>query len=125
MDSVEYGAPERIRTTNLLIRSQMLYPVELRAPFEEQLICGGRARRSNNAKENEKFPAAFEIRYDLLTQGYGIDRAKSSTLRSTGLRRYAKHGRQESTGAESSARASPTNELPSVYSRNSPTTEQL
>jgi hypothetical protein len=25
-------APERIRTTNLLIRSQMLYPVELRAP---------------------------------------------------------------------------------------------
>jgi hypothetical protein len=67
----------------------------------------------------------------LLTQGYGIDRAKcakcakSSTLRSTRLRRYAKHGGQESTGAESSARASPTNELPSVYSRNSPTTEQL
>ena len=27
----ESGAPERIRTTNLLIRSQMLYPVELRA----------------------------------------------------------------------------------------------
>src|SRR5437667_9669901 len=26
------NAPERIRTTNLLIRSQMLYPVELRAP---------------------------------------------------------------------------------------------
>ena len=25
------GAPERIRTPNLLIRSQMLYPVELRA----------------------------------------------------------------------------------------------
>jgi hypothetical protein len=28
------GAPERIRTTNLLIRSQMLYPVELRAPVK-------------------------------------------------------------------------------------------
>ena len=26
------GAPERIRTPNLLIRSQTLYPVELRAP---------------------------------------------------------------------------------------------
>ena len=26
------GAPEKIRTPNLLIRSQMLYPVELRAP---------------------------------------------------------------------------------------------
>jgi hypothetical protein len=29
---MEKNAPERIRTTNLLIRSQMLYPVELRAP---------------------------------------------------------------------------------------------
>jgi len=28
----------------------------------------------------EKFPAAFEIRNDLLTQGYGAERAKSSTL---------------------------------------------
>ena len=28
------NAPERIRTTNLLIRSQMLYPVELRAPVK-------------------------------------------------------------------------------------------
>jgi hypothetical protein len=27
----EIGAPEEIRTPNLLIRSQMLYPVELRA----------------------------------------------------------------------------------------------
>jgi hypothetical protein len=26
-----YGAPEKIRTPNLLIRSQMLYPIELRA----------------------------------------------------------------------------------------------
>jgi hypothetical protein len=26
-----YGALERIRTPNLLIRSQMLYPIELRA----------------------------------------------------------------------------------------------
>ena len=25
------GAPEKIRTPNLLIRSQMLYPIELRA----------------------------------------------------------------------------------------------
>ena len=27
----ETGAPEKIRTPNLLIRSQMLYPIELRA----------------------------------------------------------------------------------------------
>src|SRR5437879_1473100 len=33
----------------------MLYPVELRAPFEEQLICGGRTRRSNNAKKYDRF----------------------------------------------------------------------
>ena len=38
------NAPERIRTTNLLIRSQMLYPVELRAP-ERELICGGGGER--------------------------------------------------------------------------------
>src|SRR5437867_5545177 len=30
------SAPERIRTTNLLIRSQMLYPVELRAPVKSE-----------------------------------------------------------------------------------------
>src|SRR5207248_5877434 len=29
------SAPERIRTTNLLIRSQTLYPVELRAPVKK------------------------------------------------------------------------------------------
>jgi hypothetical protein len=28
---VKHGALERIRTPNLLIRSQMLYPIELRA----------------------------------------------------------------------------------------------
>jgi hypothetical protein len=54
----------------------MLYPVELRAPLEEQLICGGRARRSNNAKKLKNFPAAFKVRNDLLSQGYGVDRAK-------------------------------------------------
>jgi hypothetical protein len=70
------GAPVGIRTSNLLIRSQMLYPVELRALLEEQLICGGRARRSNTGKKMKKFPAACKTGNDLLTQGYGIDRAK-------------------------------------------------
>jgi hypothetical protein len=70
-------------------------------------------------KKPQKFPAAFEIRNDLLSQGYGVDRAKSSTLRSTRPHRYAKHCGQESTGAESSVRASPTNKLTSVQSRNS------
>ena len=42
------GAPERIRTTNLLIRSQMLYPVELRAPERESvnLRSNGRTVKS-------------------------------------------------------------------------------
>ena len=30
---VKYGAPERSRTHNLLIRSQTLYPIELRAQY--------------------------------------------------------------------------------------------
>ena len=34
---VKNGAPEEIRTPNLLIRSQMLYPVELRARLKS---CG-------------------------------------------------------------------------------------
>ncbi len=29
--NIKYGAPERSRTPNLLIRSQTLYPIELRA----------------------------------------------------------------------------------------------
>src|ERR1044071_3184714 len=49
---------------------------------KEQLICEKREQRSNNPTGNEKFPAAFEVRNELLTQGYGVDRAKSSTLRS-------------------------------------------
>jgi hypothetical protein len=33
-----------------------------------------------SAKENEKFPAACKVGNDLLKQGYGAERAKSSTL---------------------------------------------
>ena len=35
-------APEGTRTPNLLIRSQMLYPIELRAPISFSLHCYGR-----------------------------------------------------------------------------------
>jgi hypothetical protein len=35
---------------------------------------------SQKIKKTERFPAAFTVRNDLLTQGYGIDRTKSSTL---------------------------------------------
>jgi hypothetical protein len=38
------SAPVKIRTSNLLIRSQMLYPVELRV-LKERLICGGTGGR--------------------------------------------------------------------------------
>ena len=38
--AVKTYAPVKIRTSNLLIRSQMLYPVELRV-LKEQVICGG------------------------------------------------------------------------------------
>ena len=64
-------------------------------------------------QKNKKFPAACKTRNDLLTQGYGIDRAKSSTLLS------------KSTEAESSADKSPNKKLMSVHSQNSATTEQL
>jgi hypothetical protein len=46
-------------------------------------------RKGAAVKYRKKFPATNEIRNDLLTQGYGVDRAKSSTLRSTRLHRQA------------------------------------
>ena len=46
-------APEEIRTPNLLIRSQMLYPVELRAP-ESQLICERRNARQLKRERSEQ-----------------------------------------------------------------------
>jgi hypothetical protein len=73
----------------------------------------------------EKFPAAFEIRNDLLTQGYGADRAKSSNLRSILLHRFTKRCGQESTEAEFSAHTSTNNNLTSVHSRNRATGEEL
>ena len=76
-------------------------------------ICGGRAEQSNNVKKIKEFPAGYKIRNDLLTQGYGIDSAKSSTLRSTSIE------------AESSAPRFPNNNPASVQSRNSTTGEQL
>jgi hypothetical protein len=39
-DRGKYGAPERIRTPNLLIRSQVLCPVELRALAVSQPSTG-------------------------------------------------------------------------------------
>ena len=48
------SAPVRIRTSNLLIRSQMLYPVELRA--RGMVIKGGEAKRqiSSRASRNAR-----------------------------------------------------------------------
>ena len=48
------GAPVGIRTPNLLIRSQMLYPVELRAP--------GRGRKLTKALAKRKQPGRLSIR---------------------------------------------------------------
>ncbi len=39
-----YGAPERTRTSNRLIRSQVLYPIELRAQL---FICKNGAENRN------------------------------------------------------------------------------
>ena len=40
---MEFGAPGRARTCDLLIRSQTLYPTELRVHFGEyRCLCGNR-----------------------------------------------------------------------------------
>ena len=41
------GAPEKIRTPNLLIRSQMLYPVELRAPRTPEEVTNKQPRQGS------------------------------------------------------------------------------
>jgi hypothetical protein len=76
-------------------------------------LLGSSPDGQNNSKKTERFPAAFKVRNDLLTQGYGIDRAKSSTLLS------------KSTEAESSADKSPNKKLTSVHSQNSATTRTI
>ena len=37
----EYGAPGEIRTPDPLVRSQVLYPTELRARYEKQTVTIG------------------------------------------------------------------------------------
>ena len=80
---------------------------------EESTNLRGSSRTVKIMQKNRRFPAAFKVRNDLLTQGYGIDRAKSSTLLS------------KSTEAESSGDTSPNKKSTSVHSQNSATTEQL
>src|SRR5438093_10689217 len=119
------SAPERIRTTNLLIRSQMLYPVELRAPFEEQLICGGRRDGQITRKKMKNFrPLSRSDTICSRRVMVSIAR-KSSTLRSARLNRYAMHCGQESTQAECSAQIPPNDKPTAVHSRNGTTGEQL
>jgi hypothetical protein len=46
----KYGAPGETRTPSLLIRSQVLYPIELRAPFER---AGGYLKSPRLGKPKE------------------------------------------------------------------------
>ena len=61
------GAPERIRTTNLLIRSQMLYPVELRAPERESVNLRSNDRTVKSCWK--KNTTALKIRIDSANAG--------------------------------------------------------
>jgi hypothetical protein len=111
---------------NLLfsIRSQMLYPVELRAPLEEQVFCGGRAQRSNNAKKIKDFrPLSGSETNCSRRVMESIARNRPPYDPSCAV--ITKRCGQESTGAEFSAHTSANNKLTSVYSRNSTTGEEL
>ena len=59
----------RIRTSNLLIRSQMLYPIELRAlfPFQEPQQCrGDRSILEHRPRVKTKFHIFYKILISLL-----------------------------------------------------------
>lgn len=47
----EFGAPGRIRTSDPLIRSQVLYPAELRALIQiDVTLCSWRRERDSNPR---------------------------------------------------------------------------
>jgi hypothetical protein len=71
------------------IRSQMLYPVSYGCPRRTANLRRKSAAIKCCQKKSKNFPAVRKIRNDLLTQGYGVDHAKSSTLRFTRLHRQA------------------------------------
>jgi len=59
--SVGYGAPGKIRTPNLLIRSQMLYPVELRAHSKAcryAAAAGGRCEEAGHYSKPSQLASA-------------------------------------------------------------------
>jgi hypothetical protein len=56
---LSYGAPVRIRTSDLLIRSQLLYPAELQAHPVQYTVDG-----------NQKVMKKITVRFRLLTAYY-------------------------------------------------------
>jgi hypothetical protein len=75
------NAPERIRTTNLLIRSQMLYPVELRAPPTARSAYYIRFEPTSNAAKHVRSVQLFANRCRRGCEGarqIELRRAKSS-----------------------------------------------
>ena len=59
------GAPDRNRTHNLLIRSQTLYPVELRARLKFNIINGGFGR--NRTTDTRIFsPLLYRLSYEAI-----------------------------------------------------------
>ncbi len=60
----EYGAPGEIRTPDLLVRSQALYPTELRAQKNFYLIERGLNRVSANSLSSPSSPRKFKDKSD-------------------------------------------------------------
>src|SRR5437667_11197574 len=102
----------------------MLYPVELRAPFEEQLICGGRRDGQITRKKMKNFrPLSRSDTICPRRVTVAIAR-KSSTLRSARLKRYEMHCGQESTRAECPAQIPPNEKPRRVHSQYGTTGQQ-
>jgi hypothetical protein len=72
-------------------------------------------------QEIKKFPAAYKVKYDSLTQGYGIDRARiiHPTIYPPASLREALWAEIDRSGVL--RHTSPHNNLTSVHSRNSAT----
>jgi hypothetical protein len=72
MDPGAIGAPGEIRTPDPLVRSQVLYPTELRARREDECVCGSERRSEKREISNLLFRLRIRVRSNpLQTPGSG------------------------------------------------------
>ena len=69
----KYGAPEGIRTPDLLVRSQTLYPAELRAHSSDLININGGSGQNRTADTRIFSPLLYRLSYRAKKNNGGSD----------------------------------------------------